>query len=426
MIFGPGSSSQLFLKYLSTVLTFTTTDSPMLVSVPGDVNNDGYVDILLGSFLNGKSFVVFGSVNGIQSIANLTSTAVGTNIEISDPVADSWQGFSVSGCLGDFNGDGIADFLVGAPGSAYFVYYYPYPPDYYSLDAYQADSSAYIVFGSPDLGDLDLSSLSPSTGVVLQGKSYSLTGFSVAGVGNVNANPRKLASVLVGAPLAGSAGEAYLIFGSTSSAGSLDLADTDDSPAFLTISGLAPNDYTGWAVSSAGDFNGDQVLDFLVSAPCASYAISSSSVASLVGMVYLVLGSASLTADISLADFNASQGMTVVGSAAYDMIGISLAGIGDINGDGFADILIGVSALPVPSLCVSSHLLVLFLFLFPIDIDRHRMPRAAQASASWSSAAPARPPRSSRTACSRRARASSSSRQTPRTTPASPSEPPAT
>jgi hypothetical protein len=366
VIFGTSETvASLPLKYLSAVVTYQTGRSPLAVSVPGDINGDGYMDILMGAFVVRQSYLVFGSSEGFPSIANLT-----TESDVIQGNLNSWFGYSVSGCDGDFNGDGITDFVIGAPGKSSYWYYEPESLVYNAPYAYEVDSYAYIVFGASNLdsasGDtIELNSFNVSNQglTIIAGEEASMTGFSVAGVGNVNQNALKLASVVVGAPLAASSnGKAYVIFGSnqpftqnsitlTDSSSeeeqvqSQDTTTTSSSTPFISFTGVGYRDYLGWAVGSAGDFNGDGIPDFLMSAPGYSYQASAGATPSpYVGIVYMIFGSPNLANSMNnfdLNNLNYTKGLQVIGSVPYSSIGISVSGIGDINGDGYADFIIG-------------------------------------------------------------------------------------
>jgi hypothetical protein len=347
VVFGTSTEPlTLFLKYLSSVIPYQTQKSPLAVSVPGDLNNDGYIDLLMGAFLLKESYIVFGAPDGFSAIANLT-TGAGNTIEGN---VQSWFGFSISGTNGDFNGDGITDFLIGAPGESNYYYDSPYPFYYSTLSGSVANSNAYILFGANNLAaygyEIDVNTLNTTgRGINIIGKDYSLTGFSVAGLGNVNQNKEKLSSVIVGAPeAADGSGEVYVIFGNKTLE-TVNLDDDDDS-TFITFTGIGYYDYLGFAVASAGDFNGDEIPDFLLSAPGADYDNSESgSYYSLVGIVYLLFGSSHLANwkinSNFLNEYNQTFGLRVIGSESYGGIGTSLSGIGDINGDGNADFIIG-------------------------------------------------------------------------------------
>src|SRR5262249_47171538 len=115
----------------------------------------------------------------------------------------------------------------------------------------------------------------------------------------------------------------------TRAAGSWALSD--DAGIFRLAGGAVfPSDgaLTGYSVSYAGDFNGDGVGDLMVSPP--HYGASQQ------GATYIVFGGAGSGAG--------STSIRIDGAAQYDMTGRSVASLGDINGDGFDDVLIGASA----------------------------------------------------------------------------------
>ncbi len=250
-------------------------------------------------------------------------------------------GRSVSNA-GDINGDGIEDFIVGAPYA---------DAGYYS---YSNEGEVYVVFGKTEGFDaeLDLTTLDGSNGFIVSGiDPDGNLGSSVSSVGDINGDG--IDDLILGASGAGEIiydygfeysdrrGEAYVIFGKTESfEAELDLNTLNGNNGF-TVSGLDQFDNLGRAVSSAGDFNGDGFDDLLVSAPNAGsnnpYGGSNGE-----GEVYILFGSSDgFGADIDLNALDADDGFIIRGLDNFDNLGVSVSSAGDVNGDGLDDILVG-------------------------------------------------------------------------------------
>ena len=308
------------------------------VSSAGDVNGDGFSDVIIGAFgadpngnYSGQSYVIFGgnsvASHGVFELSSLT----GSNGFILNGTTDlDLSGRSVSSA-GDINGDGIDDIIIGA-----------YRADANGIDA----GESYVIFGRTGIGSsgiVELASLNGNNGFVLNGvDNYDYSGISVSNAGDVNGDG--IEDLMVGARLASPngiySGESYVIFGQATigSGGSIELANLDGSNGFV-LNGASPGDQTGVSVSSAGDVNGDGFDDLIIGAYLADNQGSNSNE----GASYLVFGAKNLGSSgrLELGDLNGSNGFILSGIDTDDRSGLSVSQAGDVNGDGFTDILIG-------------------------------------------------------------------------------------
>ncbi len=366
---------------------FGTSIAPL-----GDVNADGFDDIVIGGPLYdregavdaGRAMVIFGDPFpvDVDEDARLTGFA-----------ADDRFGFSVSG-TGDIDGDGFADVIVGAPqndagglnaGRAYVILLYPYQivtPNggevwpagqpvtvrwrgrdvadlALSTDGGSTWSTLAVGVGGDDENEWTFTAPGPATALAKIRLSYSgqavtrstsdqsdavfrivvpeapavaasrlqwttdgeaagdQLGWWIAAAGDVNGDG--YADVIAGAPfndvVAAEAGRAYVYYGGPSTDGVAD----------LTLSGEFANDNFGSAAAAAGDLNGDGYGDFVVGAPFNNNAGGNDA-----GRAYVYLGGA---VPNTVAD------LTLDGLGAIDLFSVAVAH-GDLNGDGFEDLLI--------------------------------------------------------------------------------------
>lgn len=293
----------------------------------GDVNGDGLADLVIGAAetgtrYGGESYVVLADPDGFGGRLNLAGLDGSNGFRLADAPG---LGASVSGA-GDVNGDGFADVIVGAPDEV--------------ITGSRGQGAAYVVFGAGAGFDdtLELATLDGSNGFRIGGfERDAYLGRSVSGAGDVNGDG--FDDVIVGSRRYDQQGESYVVFGKSGGfAASVEPADLDGTNGFR-VQGIVAGEQAGFSVSGAGDVNGDG-FDDLILGTLGAFVDG----APFAGAAYVVFGEAEgFGGALRLDALDGSNGFRLDGIDPNDYAGTSVSGAGDVNGDGFGDLLVGAA-----------------------------------------------------------------------------------
>jgi hypothetical protein len=286
------------------------------IAKAGDINGDGIPDFIVGAPTNETSG--FGSINVFFGDTDIKSTP---NIKLESSNSGEQFGFSVAG-VGDVNGDGCDDIIVGA--------------NKFDENPLTNSGVVYIYYGSgggscpTGIGENSPPDFPPS--VTIKGVSDNGEfGYAVAALGDINND--NISDFIVGAPFTNSnQGKAYVFFGNNSSLSQLISTD-----AGLILSGDNPGDLFGFSVSGNGDIDGDGVGDLVIGADKRENAFKGGSAYVFYGAMLPLLTDSGTALD---ADVEFSRVLLTT-----DQFGCVVAITGDMNGDSKSDVVVGA---PLP------------------------------------------------------------------------------
>ncbi len=302
----------------------------VVVSGAGDVDADGFSDILIGAFgadphggSSGQSYVVYGgsALPGTIELSALNGTS---GFRVNGVSTNDFSAFAVSGA-GDANDDGFDDVVIGAP--------YADPNGGYS-------GQSYVVYGGAALpGTVELSALNGANGLRVNGiAAGDYSGVRLSGAGDVNGDA--VSDLLIAAtgadPHGASSGQSYVVYGGTALPGTVELSALNGATGFR-LNGISTSDFSGVSVSRAGDVDSDGLDDLVIGALRADPNGSES------GQGYVVYGGTDLPGTVELSALNGTTGFRASGVSTSDFAGRAVSGAGDVNGDDFDDILIGAN-----------------------------------------------------------------------------------
>ncbi|HEU4390204.1 MAG TPA: hypothetical protein VFV34_20550 [Blastocatellia bacterium] len=278
----------------------------------GDFNGDGINDIAVGAPDEGEQtgavFILFGRRSGSQP------APVVPDVRIAGEVAGDEFGFSLASA--DVNLDGIVDLLIGAPGA--------------SSSSQQKCGAVFTMLGSASLeGSIEFATLRGRSLSLFGSESGDRFGSSIASESTQGRKSRSInqtTSILVGAPKASGRGSVYYFSGISQT---VDLSAGDSATA--TVVGEVDS-ALGLTVAFA-DVNADGTTDLVAGAPLLSGAAGAQ-----LGAVYGIYRGADMKASYSISEGEAD--FAVYGRSTGDHFGAALA-VGDVTGDGQADLLIG-------------------------------------------------------------------------------------
>ena len=282
------------------------------VAAAGDVNGDGYGDVIVGAprydnawYDDGRAFIYYGGPAGLTHEPVWTAPP---ETQGSAVFGASARFGTAVGAAGDVNGDGYGDVIVTANG--------------YDGEAIN-EGAAFVYYGGPD-GPAD----TPAWMVHPTNQPYANFGRSAASAGDVNGDG--YGDVIIGAPWLdhpGSTaddhiydGAAFVYYGGPDGLGG--------EPAWRTTT-LFDNAEFGIAVAPAGDVNGDGFSDVIVGA----YKYIAEAWREGAACVYLG-GATGLNADVPDVCLHPTDQKNA-------KFGLSVTYAGDINGDGYSDVVVG-------------------------------------------------------------------------------------
>lgn len=282
-----------------------------VVSIAHDMNGDGLGEVLIGAPATidgkrdaGKGYIVYGRKNWPAEI----DLATGADVTLLGSEEDG-EACTAMSAGGDFDGDGLADLIIGAVNVGAFHNW--------------RRGTACLLYGSSSLfGTIELGTgsdfmIGASTHASSVGESVSLADVNADGFSDL------ILGCAGGHSPDGELGEGtvHIVWGGERRTGKIDI----DLESDVIINGPARDYAAGSSIDSKGDINGDGITDIVIGADTP-------------GESYVVFGRRDWPRRI---DLGVEADSTLYGEHGFSRFGRSVNCGGDVNGDGYADVLVG-------------------------------------------------------------------------------------
>jgi hypothetical protein len=287
------------------------------VDIAGDVNGDGYDDIIVGApnlkgDRTGKAYLIFGRSSGWAK----NDSAKKANVTFTGENLGDLAGYCVAG-IGDINGDGFADLAIGAPHYS--------TPEVYS-------GAAYIFLGHAGAWNAVIN-LSAANTIITDPDTNAQLGSLIDGAGDVNGD--HLDDFLFGTPNANEktlaqAGKAFVVNGKQNG---WDEDYDINNAAYTVFIGDGKDNYLGYCIGGGGDYNNDGYDDVLIGYKQPAFLSQNYyHVALYTGSPIGPKGGDQTNANVTFFDTSVSNAFDGLETCAW---------AGDANGDGYDDIILG-------------------------------------------------------------------------------------
>lgn len=312
-----------FDSFNVTIPSLSTDALGAFISSAKDLNGDKIDDIIIGADGSETIYIIFGQTQ-FSSTFDL-STLNGSNgfviNRLQSTLSEQKRGISFfASPAGDINNDKLADIILG-----------------------DVSGKAYVIFGQKQFpSTFNLANLNGTNGFSINSQTVEKNIFKmlVSSLGDINGD--KIDDIIVSPINYPEVGRAYVIFGKDAKKDTfpsiLNTTQLNDTNGFTIKSG-AEEQAIFWSVSSAGDINGDNINDIVISSFFNSGIEKKSYV--IFGKNYLANGQFSSV--INLANLDGSNGFTITDGLSYSGFWSTLS-LGDINGDKVSDLMIVASS----------------------------------------------------------------------------------